>query len=220
MILQIADILDRSALAAVREALSGEAIWEDGGATAKGRARAAKNNLQARPSAPAAKGAMEMISAAILANETLRAAALPDRIARLMINRYDEGMEYGAHVDAPYIDGVRTDLSFTLFLGDPSDYDGGALVIDSAGAEDEIKLPAGSLVLYPSTFLHRVERVARGSRLAAVGWIRSRVRSTERRAMLFDLERSLAELAAAGAPASVRDRLANLRNNLIRDFGD
>lgn len=220
MLLQIADVLDRPTLAAIRDALASPSLWEDGGATAKGRARAAKNNLQARLCDPAAKGVSETIAAAVLANDTIRAAALPAAIARLMLNRYDESMEYGAHVDAPYIEGVRTDLSFTLFLSDPGDYDGGALAIDSAGAEDEIKLPAGSLVLYPSSYLHRVERVTRGSRLAAVGWIRSRVRSAERRAMLFELESALADLAAAGAPVAVRDRLANLRNNLIRDFGE
>ncbi len=220
MLLQIADVLDRPTLAAIRDALARPSLWEDGGETAKGRARAVKNNLQARLSDPAAKGVSETIAAAILANDTIRAAALPAAIARLMLNRYDEGMEYGAHVDAPYIDGVRTDLSFTLFLNEPDEYGGGALVIDSAGAEDAVRLPAGSLVLYPSTYLHRVERVTRGSRFAAVGWIRSRVRSAERRAMLFELETALADLAAAGAPGPVRDRLANLRNNLIRDFGE
>ncbi|MEQ8748472.1 MAG: Fe2+-dependent dioxygenase, partial [Amphiplicatus sp.] len=207
-------------LAAIRDALAKPALWEDGGATAKGRAKAAKNNLQARLSDPAAKGVCETIAATILANDMVRAAALPAAIARLMLNRYDEGMEYGAHVDAPYVDGVRTDLSFTLFLSEPDEYGGGALVIDSAGAEDEIRLPAGSLILYPSSFLHRVERVTRGSRLAAVGWIKSRIRSAGQRAMLFELAGALADLAAAGAPAATRDRLANLRNNLIREFGD
>ena len=220
MILQIANVLDRPTLAAIRDALAKPSLWEDGGATAKGRAKAAKNNLQARLGDPAAKGVCETIAAAILANDMVRAAALPASIVRLMLNRYDEGMEYGAHVDAPYIDGVRTDLSFTLFLSEPDEYGGGALVIDSAGAEDEIRLPAGSLILYPSSFLHRVERVTRGSRLAAVGWIKSRIRSAGQRAMLFELEGALADLAAAGAPAATRDRLANLRNNLIREFGD
>ncbi|MEQ8937045.1 MAG: hypothetical protein RIE56_14740, partial [Amphiplicatus sp.] len=96
MLLQIADVLDRPTLAAIREALAKPSLWADGGATAKGRAKAAKNKLQARPGDPAVKGVAETIAAAILANDTVRAAALPASLARLMLNRYDEGMEYGA----------------------------------------------------------------------------------------------------------------------------
>jgi PKHD-type hydroxylase len=147
-------------------------------------------------------------------------AAQPAALARLMLNRYGEGMEYGAHVDAPYIDGVRTDLSFTLFLSDPASYEGGALVIDSAGAEDALKPPAGTLALYPSSFVHRVEKVTRGERLAAVGWVKSRIRSHEHRMMAFELDRIAADIAAIGAPGDLRDRLLNLRNNFLRTFGD
>lgn len=219
MILQIGGVLDVGALAAIRERLIAPDLWIDGRATAKGRARDAKLNQQAAPT-EAAKAALALIERAILQNAVFQSAAQPAALARLMLNRYGEGMEYGAHVDAPFIDGVRTDLSFTLFLSDPESYDGGDLVIDSAGAEDAIKPPAGTLVLYPSTFLHRVARVSGGERLAAVGWVKSRLRSAEHRAMAFELERIGADLANLDAPAELRDRLQNLRNNFLRAFAD
>ncbi|MBB5519400.1 Fe2+-dependent dioxygenase [Amphiplicatus metriothermophilus] len=220
MILQIADILDAPTLSAIRETLADETLWTDGAATAKGRARAAKRNLQLRAEAPAAKGALSLLERAILNSRIVRAAAQPDRLARLIVSRYDEGMGYGPHVDAAYIDGARTDVSFTLFLSAPEEYEGGALVIDSAGAEDTIKPPAGAIALYPSTFVHRVEPVTGGRRLAAIGWIKSRVRAAEHRALLFELETALAELGACPVPDSLRDRLVNLRNNLLRAFGE
>lgn len=220
MILQIADVLTAAEVAALRAAVADDALWIDGAGTANGRARAAKNNEQAVAERPAVRGALNKISQTILLNPTVAAAAQPAAIARLMLSRDRPGMSYGAHVDAPYIDGVRTDVSFTLFLSEPGDYDGGELVIDSAGAEDAIKLAAGSVVLYPSMSVHRVEPVTSGVRLAAVGWIKSRVRLAEHRALLFELETAIADLETAGAPAATRDRLANVRNNLLRVFGD
>jgi PKHD-type hydroxylase len=219
MLLQIADVLDRPAIDAIRETLSHDRHWVDGAATAKGRARQAKNNQQAAATAEA-RGVIETVRNAVWSNDLVRSAAQPAKFARVMVNRYGEGMEYGNHVDAPYIDGVRTDVSFTLFLADPEEYDGGDLVIDTAGAEDRIKLPAGALVLYPSTSIHRVERVTRGARIAAFGWIKSRIRSAEHRAMLFDLDRLNIDLATINAPGDVRDRAANLKNNLLRAFGE
>jgi PKHD-type hydroxylase len=220
MILQIAGVLTLSEVAAMRETLADDALWRDGGSTAMGRARAAKANEQARGDAPAVKAALAKVAAALLAHKVIAAAAIPDRFARLMFNRYGPGMAYGDHVDAPYIDGTRTDLSFTLFLSEPDAYDGGALVIHSAGSEDEVRLPAGSLVLYPATAVHRVETVTRGTRLAAIGWIKSRIRRAEQRAALFDLETAIADLNALAVPDPVRDRLANVRNNLIRLWGE
>lgn len=219
MILQIVGVLDDGALAAIREKLADPNLWVDGRATAKGRARDAKANQQAAPT-EAAKAVLALIERAIFANPVFQSAAQPAALARLMLNRYGEGMEYGAHVDAPYIDGVRTDLSFTLFLSDPASYEGGALVIDSASAEDAIRPPAGTLALYPSTFVHRVEQVTAGTRLAAVGWVKSRLRNAEHRAMALDLDRIGADLAALDAPSDLRDRLQNLRNNFLRAFGD
>ena len=218
MIFQFADILNPEQAAAMREALGAPGVFADGAATAAGRARSAKRNEQALGGA--AKGVIQTAREAILASPLVVAAAQPLAVARIMANRYGEGMEYGAHVDAPYIDGVRTDLSFTLFLSDPESYEGGELVIECAGAEDQIKLAAGALALYPSTSVHRVERVLHGERLAIVGWLKSRIRSTEARMLVYEAERTCADLAALNAPHEVRDRAANLKNNLLRFFGD
>lgn len=217
--LQIANVLTSALVDAAREAAGSDGFWLDGGATAEGRARSSKKNEQALSSGPA-KGVLDSIARAVLESEAVQSAAIPAALVRIMLNRYAEGMEYGAHVDAPYIDNLRTDLSFTLFLSEPSSYDGGELIVDSAGAEDCVKLPAGALALYPATSLHRVARVTRGERLAAVGWIKSRVRAAEHRDLLFDLDRIGADLRAIGAPGHLRDRLANARNNLLRAFGD
>ncbi len=219
MLLQIANVIDAVLIEAILEAAAADEFWADGRNTAKGRAKSVKSNLQALSPGPA-KGVLDKLSRAVLDNETIRSAAQPAAVARIMLNRYDEGMEYGPHVDAPYIDGIRTDLSFTLFLSNPGDYSGGDLVIDSAGAEDRVKLPAGSLVLYPSTSLNRVERVTRGARIACVGWIKSRIRSQDERNVLFELDRLGVDLGAIGAPGAIRDRLANVRNNLLRRWGD
>lgn len=220
MVLQISNVLSSAEVAAIRGAIADEALWVDGANTAHGRARAAKANEQACPEAPAIRGVLAKIRSSVLENRTLVAAAQPAALARVMLNRYARGMRYGAHVDAPYIDGVRTDLSFTLFLSDPTEYEGGELVIDSPGAEDAIKLAAGSLILYPSNSLHRVEEVTDGVRIAAIGWIRSRVRQAEHRSILFELESAIADLDALRAPDALCSRLANVRNNLLRAFGD
>lgn len=220
MLLQIADILRPEECAAARDALSDESLWRDGTETAKGAARAVKNNLQADAALPAVKGVLAKIEQALLDNRVFYAAAQPAAFARIVINRYATGMTYGAHVDAPYINGRRSDLSFTLFLSDPEDYEGGALVIDNAGHEDAIRGPLGSVVLYPSSAVHRVEPVTRGERVACVGWVNSRVRSAEHRAILFDLETALASLRETNAPQALRDRLYNVRNNLLRTFGE
>ncbi len=219
MLLQIADVLDQGALGAVRDALASEDVWIDGRATAAGRAREAKRNQQAAPTSKA-KAALALIERAVVSHPVFQSAAQPAAIARLMLNRYGEGMAYGAHVDAPFIDGVRTDLSFTLFLSAPETYDGGELIIDSAGAEDRLKPSAGTLALYASSFVHRVETVTRGERIAAVGWVKSRIRSAEHRAMAFELDRLGADLAALNTPDNLRDRFDNLRNNFLRSFGD
>ena len=110
-----------------------------------------------------------------------RLAVRPKALAPLMFSAYEHGMEYGSHVDDALMQGMRTDVSFTLFLSDPESYDGGELVIESAAGEDAVKLAAGSLVAYPSTTLHRVAPVTRGVRLAAVGWARSFVRDGAQR---------------------------------------
>ncbi len=217
MLICIRDILDGATLDALTESLTDDDLFAPGESTAAGRARQVKRNLQAPANLPAVRGATGLIRSLLDGHQVFQAAARPRQIARLMINRYDSGMGYGQHVDAPLMDGIRTDLSFTLFLSPPESYEGGALVIDSGAGEERIKLPAGSLVLYPSRFLHAVETVTAGSRLAAVGWLESRVRSEEQRDLLFDLDTALADLKAGHAgPEDTQNRLTAVRNNLLR----
>ena len=153
-------------------------------------------------------------------HEVFVAAARPKRLVRLLISRYEPGMTYGTHVDDAMIDGVRTDLSFTLFLSDPASYEGGELVVEDSYGERAIKLSPGELILYPSTTLHRVEPVTAGLRLAAVGWLRSYVRDAERREILFDLETALRQVHAERGKTPVFDLLVKTRTNLLRRWAE
>lgn len=220
MLLHIDKVLSPEDCQAIAAATQDCVFWKDGKGTAKGHARAVKENRQADAAAPVVKGATAKIEAALAAHPVFAAAAHPARFIRMTLNRYEQGMAYGDHVDAPYIDGRRTDLSFTVFLTPPDDYEGGALVIDNAGHEDIIRGSAGSVVLYPATSVHRVETVTAGARLACIGWVQSRVKSSEHRSILFELDTALSDLKHADVAPSVRMRLMNLRNNLLRLFGD
>ena len=133
-----------------------------------------------------------------------------------MFSAYEPGMRYGSHVDDALMQGMRTDVSFTLFLSDPDSYDGGELVIESASGEDAMKLPAGSLVAYPSTALHHVAAVTRGTRLAAVGWARSYVRDGAQREMLFDLDTARRQIFAEGGKTPEYDLVSKSLANLLR----
>lgn len=219
MFMRIADVLDAPSLDAVRSSLDDPALFEDGRRTAGWHAREVKRNLQATRRGLAG-GVLRKIEQALLAHEVLLAAARPKRLVRLLISRYEPGMTYGTHVDDAMIDGVRTDLSFTLFLSDPASYQGGALVVEDSYGERAIKLPAGELILYPSTTLHRVEPVTAGVRLAAVGWLRSYVRDAERREILFDLETALRQIHAEHGKSAIFDLLVKTRTNLLRRWAE
>ena len=219
MFMRIADVLDALSLDAVRSSLDDPALFEDGRRTAGWHAREVKRNLQATPRGLAG-GVLRKIEQALLSHEVLLAAARPKRLVRLLISRYEPGMTYGTHVDDAMIDGVRTDLSFTLFLSDPASYEGGALVVEDSYGERAIKLPAGELILYPSTTLHRVEPVTAGVRLAAVGWLRSYVRDAERREILLDLETALRQIYAEHGKTPAFDLLAKTRTNLLRRWAE
>ena len=218
--LLIDGVLSAHECRAIAEALAPSALWRDGRETAKGEARAVKHNRQADMDSPEAKGVLSKIEAALSAQPVFSAAAQPAQFVRMALNLYEAGMRYGDHVDAPYINGVRTDLSFTVFLCDPNSYEGGALVVDNPGHEDAVKGPMGSVVLYPSSFVHRVEEVTAGVRLACIGWVKSRIRADADRGLVFELETIAADLRKAGTPLSVYNRVLNVKNNLLRRFGD
>jgi PKHD-type hydroxylase len=215
MMLRIAALFDAESLAALRDRLADPELFADGRATAGWHARGVKHNLQARRGG-VVDDALATIRRALLKHEVFAIAARPKAIPRLTISRYEPGMTFGSHVDDALMDGVRTDLSFTLFLSDPESYQGGALVIDDAYGEREVKLPAGELFLYPSTTLHRVTPVTGGVRLAAVGWVRSFVRDPGQRELLFDLETARRRLFDREGKTAEADLLAKCAANLMR----
>lgn len=196
-----------AALAARAEALE----WRDGRATAGPRARAVKHNLQAVMTAAPARALAGEVQAMLAAHPVLQAAARPRRWSNLIISKTQGGGHYGLHVDNAIMnavsgDAMRTDLSFTLFLSSPEDYDGGELVIHSASSAEDVKGRAGELVLYPSTALHEVRPVTRGQRIVCVGWIESMVADQAARDILFDLENLRAALRV-GLPDQAAESL-------------
>jgi PKHD-type hydroxylase len=219
MMLRIAELFDADGLAVLQDRLAEPALFADGRRTAGWHAREVKHNLQARRGGIVDE-ALATIRRALLKHEVFAIAARPKAIPRLSISRYEPGMTFGTHVDDALMDGVRTDLSFTLFLSDPESYQGGALVIDDAYGERDVKLPAGELFLYPSTTLHRVAPVTDGVRLAAVGWVRSFVRDPNQRELLFDLETALRAVFARDGKSPLFDTLVKTRTNLLRMWAD
>ena len=183
----IGNVLSTEELRRVRAALA-RARFVDGAATAGFAARLVKNNRQAEASDRSLGTIRKLVAERVLANEVFRLAVRPKALSPLLFSRYQKGMRYGSHVDDALMDGMRTDVSFTLFLSAPESYDGGELVIESAAGEDAFKLGPGSVLTYPSTTLHRVAPVTRGQRLAAVGWVRSYIRDPAHRELLFELE--------------------------------
>jgi PKHD-type hydroxylase len=218
MIITIADVLSTGDVKEISEALAGSR-FEDGRHTAGWSARLVKNNEQARDSATI-RLLRERVTKAIVENDVFDAAVRPRTLTPLVFSRYGPGKEYGAHVDNPLIDGVRTDVSFTLFLAAPETYDGGELVIETTAGEEDVRLPAGHLVAYPSTTLHRVAPVMRGERLAAVGWAQSYIRDGARREILFDLETARRRLFEQSGKTPEFDLLAKSAANLFRMWAE
>ncbi len=222
MILCIADVLDAAALAAVRESVA-EGTFVDGVASAGWAAREVKKTEQLL-SAPGAVDVRRTVTDALRKNSVFGAAVLPHRILAPQFLRYGSGMRYGTHVDNALMgegeDRLRTDVSVTLFLSSPADYDGGELVIEATGGEESYKLDAGSAVAYPSTTLHRVNEVTRGTRLVAVTWVQSLIRSGEQREVLFDLERVRRTLFERDGKTAEFDLLHKTTANLRRMWAE
>jgi PKHD-type hydroxylase len=213
----IGNVLSAADLDGLRAALDG-AHFVDGRETAGFAARTVKHNLQAA-SEPALDAPRALVRERILANEVFGLAVRPKALS-LMFSRYDSGMRYGTHVDDAIMHGMRADVAFTLFLSDPQSCDGGELVLDTAAGEDTIKLPAGALVAYPATSLHRVAEVTRGTRLAAVGWARSFVRDPAQRELLFDLDTARRKLFAQQGATAEFDLLSKSVANLMRMWAE
>jgi PKHD-type hydroxylase len=219
MFLQIADVLSGADVALLRQNLAAEEqSFVSGKATAGWYAKDVKHNDQS--AGPAAIAAMEKVKTTLLGNGVFVSAARPKIFVKTLVSRYRPGMHYGSHVDDALMGGVRTDLSFTLFLSEPKTYRGGELVIEGYDGDSEIKLPAGSLVLYPTTSLHHVAEVSEGERLAIVGWVRSFIRSAEQRETLFELDQVVAHLKANNADRALMNPVMKVRNTLTRMWAE
>lgn len=213
--LTIADVLAAEDVARVREGLAA-APFGDGKRTAGAAARKVKANAQADGADARVQALAKFVRDALERHPVFSLYARPARWSPVLFNRYRGGDAYGFHVDDPVMGEVRTDLSFTLFLSEPETYEGGALLIDGLDGEREVKLSAGSLVLYPTGALHRVTPVTSGERLAAVGWIQSLIRRADEREILFDLGRTRASLPDGEA----RLTLDKAIGNLVRLWGE
>lgn len=216
MIVCIDRVIDAEGLAALRRAMA-SGTFADGQATAGWSARRVKRNEQLA-AGPAASQAQRIVLDALAANPVFAAAAMPRRFAPPLLARYGVGQAFGTHVDNAVMgpEHLRTDVSVTLFLSPPEDYDGGELVIEAPGGEAAYKLAAGAAIAYPATSLHRVEAVTRGTREVAVTWVQSLVRSAEKREMLFDLERARRALFDREGKTAEFDLLHKTAANLRR----
>ena len=224
MLLHIPAVLTPEQVAEMRAVLDA-ADWTDGRQTVGIQGAKVKRNLQL-PEASAVRAELGRQVLATLANNPLFfAASLPLKILPPRFNRYEGGGEYGFHVDGAVMraDGdrqVRSDLSCTLFLSEPDAYDGGELIISDTYGEHEVKLPAGDLILYPSSSLHRVTPVTRGARIASFFWVQSMVRDGEQRRMLFELDTSIEALRRDDADSDAVLRLTGVYHNLLRRWAE
>ncbi len=225
MLLQVPDVLTAVEVAQCRRALDA-ADWIDGRVTAGHQSARAKDNMQLPEDSTAAQRMGKLIVAALGRNTLFTAAALPSQIFPPLFNRYQGGQSFGNHVDNAIrqVTGtayrIRTDLSATLFLSQPDEYDGGELLVEDTYGVHSVKLPAGHLILYPSSSLHRVSPVTRGARLASFFWIQSMVRDDGQRTLLFDLDMAIQRIVqdAPEHPSAVQ--LTAVYHNLLRRWAN
>ena len=223
MLLEIANVLTPDTLAEIARLLPA-VTFDDGRVTAGTQARALKDNRQMRTTTPEAQRIQTIVRQALDASALFFSAALPHQIAPAMVNEYQTGMSYGAHVDNAIMAAgiqMRSDVSMTLFLSPPESYDGGELEIrDTLHGFHRVKLPAGSAFLYPSTTLHQVTPVTRGVRHASVIWIQSLVRSAEQRKLLFELDVTIIGLRKREPGAPELPTLITVYHNLVRQWAE
>ncbi|QSA96930.1 Fe2+-dependent dioxygenase [Methylococcus sp. EFPC2] len=226
MLLHIPEVLTPEALARCRAVLE-NAAWVDGRVTAGTQSALVKNNRQLPEESKKAKAARAIVLEGLENSPLFFSAALPKRIFPPLFNCYEgEANAFGNHVDnairtmAATGQRVRTDLSATLFLSEPDEYDGGELVIEDTYGAHSVKLPAGDLVLYPSSSVHRVEPVTRGARIASFLWLESMVRETERRRLLFDMDMAILELRQTQGDTPAVVNLTGSYHNLLRMWAD
>lgn len=221
MLLHIPDVLTPAQVQESRRLLDG-ADWVDGAVTAGFQSTLVKHNVQLPEGSPAARQIGEMILDALAKNLLFASAALPAKVFPPLFNRYDDGQAFGNHVDNAIrqVRGtsqrVRTDIAATLFLASPDEYAGGELVVDDSYGPHSVKLPAGHMVIYPATSLHRVLPVTRGARLASFFWIQSIVRGDAERTLLFDMDMAIIRLRQQVGDNEGVVALTGVYHNLLR----
>ena len=225
MLIHLKNVLTPEELRQARALLGDDAPWVDGRTSAGGQAVAQKANRQLAQESAQAANLQALVLAAVRRDPVFFSAALPRRIFNPLFNRYDpEAPRYGPHVDGAVLhsratqEWVRTDISCTVFLADPGEYDGGELTVQDTFGNRRVKLPAGDAVLYPGTSVHEVTPVTRGARLASFFWIESMVRSDERRRLLFDLDMNLVKLRERHGETAEATALTGIYHNLLRQW--
>ena len=225
MLLQIPEVLSAEQVQYARRRLD-EADWVDGRVTAGHQSAQVKNNAQLPEDHQVAHELGDLILEALQGNSLFVSAALPLRVFPPLFNRYAGGQSFGNHVDNAIRQipktplRIRTDVSATLFLAGPDEYDGGELVIEDTHGAHTVKLPAGHMIVYPADSRHQITPVSRGARIACFFWVQSLVRDGAQRRMLFDLDTAIQQLTATGADESARVRLVGCYHNLLRMWAD
>ncbi len=225
MMIHIPQVLTPEQVARCREVMQ-KAAWVDGKVTAGEQSAKVKFNLQLPETAPEARELGEMVMAAIGRSDLFFSAVLPKQVFPPLFNRYDAGMTFGAHVDnaiRSYLNTplqIRTDISSTLFISAPEDYDGGELVVEDTYGSHKVKLPAGDMIVYPGTSLHNVTPITRGSRIASFFWTQSLIRDDAKRALMFDLDMSIRRLATDHPEHPSVVSLTSTYHNLLRQWAE
>jgi len=225
MLLHIPDVLTPDQVVQARKSLD-QADWVDGRVTAGHQSSKTKDNMQLPEDHPVSHAIGDMIMAALQQSPLFMSSALPLKVFPPLFNRYSGGQSFGTHVDNAIrqVSGtphrVRTDLSATLFLSAPEEYDGGELCVEDTYGVHRVKLPAGGLVLYPATSLHFVETVTRGARVASFFWIQSMIRDDGQRTILFDLDSAIQRLSADVPDHPAPVQLTGIYHNLLRQWAE
>ncbi len=225
MMLTIPEVLTAEQVRHCRERLA-QADWSDGRATAGHMAAQVKQNLQLHEDSPVARELGDLVLQALGRHPLFVSAALPLKVLPPRFNRYEGGGNYGSHIDAAVFSvpgtphRVRSDLSVTLFLSEPDEYEGGELTVEDTYGEHSVKLPAGDLVLYPGTSLHHVTPVTRGTRLASFFWVQSLVRDDNQRALMLELDAAIQQLARDTPGHASLNRLTGVYHNLLRQWAE
>ena len=222
MVICIANVLTEIEVTEITQKLSNADDFVDGQTTAGWHARQVKRNTQLKSNSSKSAAIRKIVSEALDRNPLFQIAALPKALSPLLLSRYEIGMEYGSHVDNAFMGTppIRSDLSLTIFLSDPKSYEGGELVMETMQGEQAFKLDQGSMILYPSTTLHRVAPVREGVRLAAVGWVQSLVRNVGSREILFDLDTARQSIFAQHGKTPEFDLISKSYTNLLRCWGE